>query len=424
MKSSAASLASSKRRSRAHRPLPAGISVFHQVRGHNVPEFRKRLSLLQIHLSDRKCREVFAHFDLDKNGTIELAEFTTMLFRSEEEEASLLRRRAGTPSRDVDEHGHTVHAHRLSDFDVEAGSSLTIQQILSKLREKLEQHTSKETDRFRQAFRIFSKSTGITPTEFNVAMVKLGLKLTSRQLDELFELFDFDKSGDLDLNEFVQGVMLDDFSTKHWYSIKDKHKVRSRGARCTRWPCSRCEARGRSPRSSRCCARKLSSARPSRPTASARRSASSRRSTASSPTSSTPRSRPSGWRWTGSQSDILFQRFDKTAAATSDLDEFIHGVLPPDYTGQQWVAAADEMHREADLRKKYEAVHNPERYMNEVEMESWSLDEIEKRIRDKIQQSTSKSSDTFRQAYRIFKKSNHITIDRVPGPPASRWGSG
>ncbi|KAJ0411161.1 hypothetical protein ATCC90586_005018 [Pythium insidiosum] len=384
---------------------------FTKSEGITYAEFRQRLSLLQFHLSDRKCREVFEHFDLDKNGTIELAEFTTKLFRSEEDETSLLRRRAGTPTREVNEYGNPQPTHRLSDFDVEAGSTLTIQQILSKLREKLEQHTSKETDRFRQAFRIFSKSTGITPPEFNAAMVKLGLKLTTRQLEELFELFDFDKSGDLDLNEFVQGVMLDDFSTKHWYTIKDKHKVEeSRRALYSMavqsvqssWTIAEIEQmlrekiEQRTSKSSDCFRqafrifKKVNGIKPSEFHTALE---------------------TIGLSLDRSQSDILFQRFDKNGSGDIDLDEFIHGVLPPDYTGQQWVAAADEMHREAGLRKKYEAVHNPERFMNEVEMESWSLDEIEKRIRDKIQQSTSKSSDTFRQAYRIFKKSNHITID-------------
>ncbi|KAJ0407093.1 hypothetical protein P43SY_005366 [Pythium insidiosum] len=384
---------------------------FTKSEGITYAEFRQRLSLLQFHLSDRKCREVFEHFDLDKNGTIELAEFTTKLFRSEEDETSLLRRRAGTPTREVNEYGNPQPTHRLSDFDVEAGSTLTIQQILSKLREKLEQHTSKETDRFRQAFRIFSKSTGITPPEFNAAMVRLGLKLTTRQLEELFELFDFDKSGDLDLNEFVQGVMLDDFSTKHWYTIKDKHKVEeSRRALYSMavqsvqssWTIAEIEQmlrekiEQRTSKSSDCFRqafrifKKVNGIKPSEFHTALE---------------------TIGLSLDRSQSDILFQRFDRNGSGDIDLDEFIHGVLPPDYTGQQWVAAADEMHREAGLRKKYEAVHNPERFMNEVEMESWSLDEIEKRIRDKIQQSTSKSSDTFRQAYRIFKKSNHITID-------------
>ncbi|KUF92528.1 hypothetical protein AM588_10003723 [Phytophthora nicotianae] len=49
--------------------------------------------------------------------------------------------------------------------------------------------------------------------------------------------------------------------------------------------------------------------------------------------------------------------------------------------------------------------------MTEIEMESWSLDEIEMRIRDKIMQTTSRSSDTFRQAYKIFKKASHVTMD-------------
>lgn len=111
------------------------------------------------------------------------------------------------------------------------------------------------------------------------------------------------------------------------------------------------------------------------------------------------------------QSDILFRRFDKDGSGDIDLNEFIHGVLPPDYIGISWVAAADELHRIEAKKKKEKAMANPEQYMTEIEMESWSLDEIEMRIRDKIQQATSRSSDTFRQAYKIFKKASHVTME-------------
>ncbi|TMW67391.1 hypothetical protein Poli38472_011011 [Pythium oligandrum] len=394
-----------ERTSRTTDRFRQAFRFFTKSEGITFHDFHHQLELLQIHLSTEKCRDLFNRFDLDKNGTIELSEFTSALFQHEENEANLLRSAsrlgsevAGPPC-------------RLEDFEVEAGSSLSIQQILSKLREKLEQHTSKETDRFRQAFKIFSKSTGITPPEFNTAMTKLGLKLTERQLQELFELFDFDHSGDLDLNEFVQGVMLDDASTKVWHTIKDRQKVEESRRKLysmavqsvqSGWTIAEIEQmlrekiEQRTSRSSDCFRqafrifKKVNGIKPEEFHAALE---------------------SIGLTLDRSQADVLFERFDTDGSGEIDLDEFIHGVLPPDYTGHQWVAAADELHRQAAQKKKVEAMLRPDRFMTDVEMENWSLDEIEKRIRDKIQQSTSKSSDTFRQAYKIFKKSNHVTID-------------
>ncbi|TYZ67074.1 hypothetical protein PybrP1_012236 [[Pythium] brassicae (nom. inval.)] len=378
--------------------------IFTKSEGVTFAEFYHHLELLQIHLSPAKCHALFNRFDLDGNGTIELSEFTAAIFNKFEQEADII-----TPN--VDRRAGGSGNHGIEDFEVEAGSALTIQQVLARLREKLEQHTSKESDRFRQAFKIFQKSSGITPLEFNAAMGKLGLKLTDKQLQELFALFDFDKSGDLDLSEFVQGVMLDDLPTKFWMSVKDRQRLEesrktllSMAAQSVQssWTIPeieqmlRSKIEQRTSRSSDCFRqafrifKKVNGIRPAEFHEALERI---------------------GLALNRSQADVLFKRFDADASGEIDLNEFIHGVLPPDYTGSQWVAAADEMHRIAEQQKKLEAKLNPDHYMTEIEMENWSLDEIEKRIRDKIQQATSKSSDTFRQAYKIFKKSNHITID-------------
>lgn len=375
--------------------------IFTKSEGITFSEFYHHLELLQIHLSPAKCRALFNRFDLDGNGTIELSEFTAAIFSKQEQESDLI-----TPSAS---NKHELNGH--VDFEVEAGSSLTTDQILARLREKLEQHTSKETDRFRQAYKIFQKSSGITPQEFNAAMGKLGMKLTDKQVHELFALFDFDKSGDLDLNEFVQGVMLDDCPSKLWTSVKDRQRLEESRRTLysmavqsvqSSWTIAeieqmlRAKIEQRTSRSSDCFRqafrifKKVNGIKPDEFHAALERI---------------------GLALDRSQSDVLFNRFDANGSGDIDLDEFIHGVLPPDYTGSQWVAAADELHRIAEQQKKLEAKQRPDQYMTEIEMESWSLDEIEKKIRDKIQQATSKSSDIFRQAYKIFKKTNHVTID-------------
>lgn len=384
--------------------------IFTKSEGIAFAEFYHHLELLQIHLSPAKCLALFNRFDLDGNGTIELSEFTAAIFSKQEEERDII---SSTGRKNDSSRGSMGHGagHGVEGFEVEAGSTLTTDQILSRLREKLEQHTSKESDRFRQAYKIFQKSHGITPQEFNTAMGKLGLKLTDKQVHELFVLFDFDKSGDLDLNEFVQGVMLDDCPTKFWTSVKDRQRLEETRKTLysmavqsvqSSWTITeieqmlRAKIEQRTSRSSDCFRqafrifKKVNGIKPDEFHSALE---------------------TIGLTLDRAQSDILFNRFDANGSGDIDLDEFIHGVLPPDYTGSQWVAAADEMSKIAAQQKKLEAKQRPDQYMTEIEMESWSLDEIEKKIRDKIQQATSKSSDIFRQAYKIFKKTNHITID-------------
>lgn len=381
--------------------------IFTKSEGITLAEFYHHLELLQIHLSPAKCLALFNRFDIDGNGTIELSEFTAAIFSKQEEERDVI------SGKNDSSRGSMARGagHGVKGFEVEAGSTLTTDQILSRLREKLEQHTSKESDRFRQAYKIFQKSHGITPQEFNIAMGRLGLKLTDKQVHELFVLFDFDKSGDLDLNEFVQGVMFDDCPTKFWTSVKDRQRLEESRKTLysmavqsvqSSWTITeieqmlRAKIEQRTSRSSDCFRqafrifKKVNGIKPDEFHSALE---------------------TIGLALDRAQSDILFSRFDANGSGDIDLDEFIHGVLPPDYTGSQWVAAADEMSRIAALQKKLEAKQRPDQYMTEIEMESWSLDEIEKKIRDKIQQATSKSSDIFRQAYKIFKKSNHVTID-------------
>lgn len=376
--------------------------LFTKSEGITYAEFHRHLEQLQIHLSLAKSRALFSKFDLDGNGLIELSEFTAALFKGEELEENYIRPTSTKDKRDI-------RHHELADADTV--QVVTTEQVMRRLRDKLEQHSSKESDRFRQALKIFSKPSGITRADFKASMCKLGLNLPEKQLQELFELFDYDRSGDLDLNEFVQGVMLDDYSTKFWSVLKDKQKLEESRRKLysmavqsvqNSWSIAEIEQmlrekiEQRTSRSSDCFRqafrifKKVNGIKPDEFHAALVRI---------------------GLALDRSHSDILFARFDKNGSGDIDLDEFIHGVLPPDYIGHQWVAAADEMHRIAEKKKKTEAKLRPDQYMTEIEMESWSLDEIEKRIRDKIMQATSKSSDTFRQAYKIFKKSNHITID-------------
>lgn len=62
----------------------------------------------------------------------------------------------------------------------------TVEQIEMALQQKLEQRTSKNSDCFRQLYRIFHKTQGISPTDLRTGISKLGFPLTCEQAQELF----------------------------------------------------------------------------------------------------------------------------------------------------------------------------------------------------------------------------------------------
>ncbi len=73
--------------------------------------------------------------------------------------------------------------------------------------------TSKESDRIRQAFKLFTSASNITPSVFERRICALmGIKIPQSQCRELFDKFDTDGSGDLDLQEFVSALMPKDYT--------------------------------------------------------------------------------------------------------------------------------------------------------------------------------------------------------------------
>jgi Ca2+-binding EF-hand superfamily protein len=376
-------------------PVGQAFRFFTNSEAISFADFHRHLGLLQIQVSPPKCRELFVRFDKDRDGVIDAIEFATTLFTKENR----------APDRPV-----SARSLKSGPSAAEQEPSLSTKQLVAVLREKMDK-LSEETDRFQQAFMLFGKPAGISRSDLKAALRKLGLKVSEKQLQGLFDTFDFDKTGDLDVNKFVQGVMLDDYSTSFWLSVKDRQKVDDSRRKLysmavqsvqESWTIADIERmlrekiEQRTSRSSDCFRqafrifKKVNGIKPQEFHAALE---------------------AIGLALTRVQSDILFRRFDKDGSGDIDLNEFIHGVLPPDYIGISWVASADELHRIEAKKKKEQAMANPDQYMTEIEMESWSLDEIEMRIRDKIQQSTSRSSDTFRQAYKIFKKASHVTMD-------------
>ncbi|CAK4614321.1 unnamed protein product [Aphanomyces euteiches] len=300
----------------------------------------------------------------------------------------------------------THHHPAREQHETPLGENLPFEEIVKRIREKIDQRTSKASDRFRQAFKIFKKASGITSEEFHEGLLQLGFRLTQEQNTLLFSAFDSNHSGDLDLNEFVQGISLDDSSIKFINATLERQ--RREEARRKRyqlavesveqaWTIEDMERKLRekieqhTSKSSDCFRQAFKIFK---------KSCGIRRQEFHDALAEL------GLDLKREHTDKLFAKYDIDGSGDIDLPEFVRGVLPADYTGGTWVAEADEMHRlEAECKKL-----QPDSYLNRVDITDWSLDTIQMKVREKITQKTTRSSDTYRQVYKIFQKTSGITL--------------
>jgi hypothetical protein len=81
------------------------------------------------------------------------------------------------------------------------------------LQDKITQRTSKSSDQFRQAFRLFASDGDLTPALFEAQVNKmLGTTVNKKHAMNLFRRYDTDGSGDIDLQEFIAGLMPKDYA--------------------------------------------------------------------------------------------------------------------------------------------------------------------------------------------------------------------
>ena len=181
-------------------PLRDAFRLFTSSSGITPLEFEKTLIKLGITTSN-DTRQLFQQLDTDKNGEIDVYELQRALL------PHLSSRRGGTAIR---------KQHRIVQQQKQAAQSVqgqwSVSEMEQKIRRKIEQHTSRSSDCFRQAYRIFKKSRGIQLDDFHKGLALLGLELTHEQAKAMFQRYDTDQSGDIDLHEFVIGILGRDYA--------------------------------------------------------------------------------------------------------------------------------------------------------------------------------------------------------------------
>ena len=91
--------------------------------------------------------------------------------------------------------------------------SWPVQELQRRIQDKVVQHTARSSDQFRRISQNFSQARNLTPETFKIQIdLILDANIPEAQCMELFRRFDTDGSGDVDLQEFITGIMPKDYN--------------------------------------------------------------------------------------------------------------------------------------------------------------------------------------------------------------------
>ncbi|KAJ8904381.1 hypothetical protein NDN08_000900 [Rhodosorus marinus] len=140
-------------------------------------------------LSDEKVkefREAFALFDKDRDGSITIDEL-----------GGVMRSLDSTPSEEV-------LRMMISEVDADGNGSIDFAEFLTLMARKMKQ--SDGQDEILEAFKVFDKdgSGKISAEELRNVLLKLGENLTSEEATDLIKAADLNGDGEIDYEEFVK----------------------------------------------------------------------------------------------------------------------------------------------------------------------------------------------------------------------------
>mmetsp|Transcript_20601 Transcript_20601/g.83626 ORF Transcript_20601/g.83626 Transcript_20601/m.83626 type:complete len:154 (-) Transcript_20601:1806-2267(-) len=140
-------------------------------------------------LSDEKVkefREAFALFDKDRDGSITIDEL-----------GGVMRSLDSTPSDEV-------LRMMISEVDADGNGSIDFAEFLTLMARKMKQ--SDGQDEILEAFKVFDKdgSGKISAEELRNVLLKLGENLTSEEATDLIKAADLNGDGEIDYEEFVK----------------------------------------------------------------------------------------------------------------------------------------------------------------------------------------------------------------------------
>ena len=188
--------------------------------------FRDSLANLGIVLSPKDAQNLFARYDEDGSGRIDIYELMrnilprdysakTWVEKSEQKRRSFNTKRKQARR----ERGTKLFQSIQYPRALRSSMGLSTEAVLQLVRDKINGKARAATDVLRQAFFLFDRKTSLSPEEFQACLHNYAIPCNRDHLDSIFAIYDPQKSGRIDFHKFVRQLFKAG-SGKTWYQVR------------------------------------------------------------------------------------------------------------------------------------------------------------------------------------------------------------
>ena len=423
-------------------------------------EFQNKIAKLGIGLTQTQSNALFVKIDADNSGGISLREFVAGIIPKEITAEPWYEHRRKQMTQDTQNSKTTRGAINTNMFRQTLSKTLptrTPQQICNVIYARIVSLSKRPTDQLRRIRRIFSMSEKedsstssksrshtkrqLTAQDLRRTLANIEVLLKDDEVGPLFDFFDQDRSGTIDMQEFLKAVMpLDITHDNPW----DKREAnRQKELQKSKQLNARLQSQGAV--ASSFCTDALPNLTTKeikyflldkinqfskKPTDRIRKVSQifKRGSIASSDGSAGEHTDVSlqtgitsskefamnieklGLTLTEQQAEDLFQELDTDSSGTVSLSEFLSGLLPNDYSRESWHTKSQQSQLSINRKKKLDQHKKGKSNFNSGQQPHLSTSDIIHLIRSKMEMFSSKPSDAFRQITRIFGSSGDCDL--------------
>ena len=330
----------------------------------------------------------------------------------------------------------TTQNELTGEWGADGRPKLTKTELRSLLRKKIVERVILGSSILQTSFRLFGRpENGITVDIFRDTFIKLGVILSRKDAQAVFNTYDRKRTGRLSFNEFAAQIAGEDQTVPSWNMIRDREQwveadkraavckeigVLGMGQKPLKYPNCMNANRMDLDAIERLVQRKIEGRAP-RPEVQMQCAFKMFGSPKNGLTIDMFKTQL--WRMgiPASEQEVegLFKRYDKDGSGAVDFYEFIQGVMPSDYPTKLWAHSRDEEQWASYMKTKTEEFDPvPKQYPPCMKKFQYSTDDIEKVLRAKIDQRARSDMEKYLYAYFLFgRPEGHIEypvfIDRV-----------